>query len=519
MTTDVERRARHTRRPVRATACGALLILVAATAHAQPPPGGGRGGRGGAAPQRRQDYPVRPPGDPAAIERGKGLYGVNCQFCHGADTRGGDGGPSLLRSALVLADDHGELMAPVVRSGRTGMPKFTMTDAQIADIAAFVHTFRAAGYDESRMKPPSIVVGDAKAGEAFFQSTALAAMISPFFMGMVADRFFATERILAALHIIGGVVMFWASLQTTFGTFYTILLIYTLCFMPTLALSNSISFHQMKDPGREFPAIRVLGTIGWIVAGLLIGGLGLEASATPLQLAAASSIVLGVFCLALPHTPPQKQSRARLADILGLDALKLLGERSFAIFVIGSFLICIPLQFYYAFANLFLNELHVTNAAGKMTLGQMSEIFFMLVMPWFFRRLGVKYMLLVGMAAWTGRYVLAMETAATSSGCCTQASCCTASVTTFSSSPEEIYVDRRAPADLRAAAQGLIAFVTLGVGMFIGSWVSGRVVDAFAAPSGHDSQSIWLVPAAAGAAVVLLLFAFFFRSTNDSTVS
>ena len=171
MTTDVERRARYPRRRVGATACGALLILVAATAHAQPPPGGGRGGRGAAPPgQRRQDYPVRPPGDPAAIERGKGLYGVNCQFCHGADTRGGDGGPSLLRSALVLADDHGELMAPVMRSGRTGMPKFTMTDEQIADIAAFVHTFRAAGYDESRMKPPSIVVGDAKAGEAFFQA-------------------------------------------------------------------------------------------------------------------------------------------------------------------------------------------------------------------------------------------------------------------------------------------------------------------------------------------------------------
>jgi nucleoside transporter len=352
-----------------------------------------------------------------------------------------------------------------------------------------------------------------------FGTTALAAMISPFFMGMVADRFFATERILAALHIIGGVVMFWASLQTTFGTFYTILLIYTLCFMPTLALSNSISFHQMKDPGREFPAIRVLGTIGWIVAGLLIGGLGLEASATPLQLAAASSIVLGVFCLALPHTPPQKQSRARLADILGLDALKLLGERSFAIFVLGSFLICIPLQFYYAFANLFLNELHVTNAAGKMTLGQMSEIFFMLVMPWFFRRLGVKYMLLVGMAAWTARYVLFAYGNSSDlvwmlyAGILLHGICYD-----FFFVTGQIYVDRRAPADLRAAAQGLIAFVTLGFGMFIGSYVSGRVVDAFAGPAGHDWQSIWLVPAA-GAAVVLLLFAFFFRSTGDSTVS
>jgi len=352
-----------------------------------------------------------------------------------------------------------------------------------------------------------------------FGTTALAAMISPFFVGIVADRFFATERILAALHIVGGAVMFWASLQSTFGTFYTILLIYTLCFMPTLALSNSISFHQMKDPGREFPAIRVLGTIGWIVAGLLIGTLGLEATATPLQLAAAGSVVLGVFCLALPHTPPQRQSAAKLADILGLDALKLLGERSFAIFVLGSFLICIPLQFYYAFANLFLNELHVTNAAGKMTLGQMSEIFFILVMPWFFRRLGVKYMLLVGMAAWTARYVLfaygnggdlvwMLYAGILLHGICYD----------FFFVTGQIYVDRRAPVDLRAAAQGFIAFVTLGVGMFIGSWVSGLVVDAYVSPAGHDWRGIWLVPAA-GAAVVLLLFAFFFRSTDDSTVS
>src|SRR6476660_6194068 len=147
MTTDLERRARHTRSRLRATACGALLILVAATAHAQPPSGGGRGGRGAAAPpQRRQDYPVRPPGDPAAIERGKGLYGVNCQFCHGADTRGGDGGPSLLRSALVLADGHGELMVPVIQSGRPdrGMPRFAFSREQISDVAAFIHTFRAA---------------------------------------------------------------------------------------------------------------------------------------------------------------------------------------------------------------------------------------------------------------------------------------------------------------------------------------------------------------------------------------
>jgi nucleoside transporter len=350
-------------------------------------------------------------------------------------------------------------------------------------------------------------------------TTALAAMISPFFVGMVADRFLATERILAALHLVGGAVLFVASTQTTFGSFYLVLLVYTLCYMPTLALSNSLSFRQMADPGREFPPIRVLGTIGWIVAGLFIGTLRLEATARPLQIAGAASMLLGVFCLALPHTPPLEKagakSRATLSTILGLDALKLLRERSFAIFVLGSFLVCIPLQFYYAFANLFLNELSVTNAAGKMTLGQMSEIFFMLVMPWFFRRLGVKWMLLVGMAAWTARYtffafgnnadlVWLLYAGILLHGICYD----------FFFVTGQIYVDTKAPGDLRAAAQGFIAFVTLGIGMFIGSWASGRVVDAFRiGATGHDWYRIWLVPAA-GAAVVLVLFALFFRSTE-----
>jgi nucleoside transporter len=354
-------------------------------------------------------------------------------------------------------------------------------------------------------------------------TTALAAMISPFFVGMVADRFLATERILAALHVLGGLVLFYASTQTTFGGFYSVLLVYTLCYMPTLALSNSLSFRQMKDPGREFPPIRVLGTIGWIVAGLIIGTLGLEATARPLQIAGAGSIVLGLFCLALPHTPPMEKSKTRRvtwSDILGLDALKLLGERSFAIFVLGSFLVCIPLQFYYAFANLFLNELNVTNAAGKMTLGQMSEIFFMLVMPWFFRRLGIKWMLLVGMAAWTTRYLLfaygnnaelvwMLYAGILLHGICYD----------FFFVTGQIYVDTKAPPDLRAAAQGFIAFVTLGVGMFIGSWASGRVVDAFRLPGGgHDWQRIWLVPAG-GAAVVLILFALFFRASASDRES
>jgi nucleoside transporter len=280
----------------------------------------------------------------------------------------------------------------------------------------------------------------------------------------------------------------------------------------------------MSDPSREFPMVRVLGTIGWIVAGLIIGTLGLEATAVPMRIAAAASVALGLFCLVLPHTPPERSARVGIRDVLGLDALKLLGERSFAVFVLGSFLICIPLQFYYAFANPFLNELNVSNAAGKMTFGQMSEIFFMLVMPWFFRRLGVKYMLLIGMAAWATRYLLfangnngplvwMLYAGILLHGICYD----------FFFVTGQIYVDRKAPPDLRAAAQGLIAFVTLGVGMFIGSWLSGRVVDSFViAGSGdavrHAWDRIWLVPAI-GSAAVLLLFAFLFRAADETAPS
>jgi len=353
-----------------------------------------------------------------------------------------------------------------------------------------------------------------------YGTSAIAAMVSPFFVGMIADRFFATEKLLAGLHIAGAGILFWAAAQTAFGSFYAVLLAYALCYMPTLALSNAISFRQMRDPAREFPPIRVLGTIGWIVAGLVIGTLGLEASAIPMRVAAVGSLGLGVFCLVLPHTPPAKVALCvSVRDVLGLDALRLLRDPSFAVFVLGSFLICIPLQFYYTFANPFLNELGVNNAAGKMTLGQLSEIGFMLVMPWFFRRLGVKYMLLVGMAAWAGRYLLfaggdngamvwALYAGILLHGICYD----------FFFVTGQIYVDQRAPADLRAAAQGLIAFVTLGVGMFIGSLISGRVVDAFvitADPPVHAWDRIWLVPAG-GALVVLLLFALFFRSREGS---
>ncbi|HEX8927134.1 MAG TPA: MFS transporter, partial [Terriglobales bacterium] len=208
-------------------------------------------------------------------------------------------------------------------------------------------------------------------------TTAIGAIVSPFIVGMIADRFFATEKMLCALHVIGGLVLFAASAQQSFVPFYVLLLLYAFCYMPTMALTNSLSFRQMSDPGTQFGNVRVLGTAGWIVAGLFIGFLKLEPTAVPMRIAGTASMLLGLFCLALPHTPPLgRGNKVSARDVLGLDAIALLKDRSFAVFALSSFLICIPLQFYYAFTNPFLNEIGVSNAAGKMTMGQMSEVFF-----------------------------------------------------------------------------------------------------------------------------------------------
>ena len=360
---------------------------------------------------------------------------------------------------------------------------------------------------------------DSEIGLAY-GTTALAAMISPFFVGMIADRFFATEKVLCFLHILGGILLFVASIQTSFWMFYAALIAHTLCYMPTMALTNSLSFANMQNPGKQFPGIRVLGTIGWIASGLAIGFLKLEAAGTAMQIGGVAAIVLGVYSLFLPHTPPKAAGEpVSMRAILGLDALQLMKDRSFSIFAIGSFLICITLAFYYGLANGFLNELGVVNAAGKMTMGQMSEIFFMLVFPFFFTRLGVKTMLILGMLAWAARYFLFAFGNAGSlvwmlylgiilHGVCYD----------FFFVTGQIYVDTQANEKIRGAAQGFIAFITYGSGMFVGALVQGKVATAYKTPLGHNWQGIWIVPAI-GAVIVLLLFAFFFKGRSAKSAA
>ena len=342
---------------------------------------------------------------------------------------------------------------------------------------------------------------------------AIAAMISPFFVGMIADKYFSTERLLGSLHIIGAVLLYFISQVDSFWSFYVLLLAYTLCYTPTIALSNSLSFSQLKDPGAEFPGIRVLGTIGWIIAGLTIGFLGIEDKATFFMIAAAISAVLGLYCFTMPHVPPKKdQEKKSFSQILGLDALKLFKEKDFAIMIISSVLICIPLMFYYSLTNLFLNESGMTNAAGKMTMGQMSEIIFMLVMPFFFKRLGVKKMILIGMAAWIIRYllfaygnnealVMMFYLGIILHGICYD----------FFFVTGQIFVDKRAPEKLRSSAQGLITFATYGLGFYIGSILSGNIFDIYKIGDAlHNWEMIWLIPAIFST-LVLVFFLLLFK--------
>ena len=359
-----------------------------------------------------------------------------------------------------------------------------------------------------------------------YGTTAIGAIVSPFFVGLVADRAFATQRLLGVLHLLGAALLLVASSQSGFVTLYGAVQLYALCYMPTLALTASLAMRQMTDTKQEFGMIRVFGTIGWIIAGLLIGAWGVEATATPMHLAAGASALMGLYCFTLPDTPPlARGTQFQWQHIIPIESVRLLKRPSMAVFALSSLLICIPLQFYYAFTNLYLNEIGVQNAAGKMTGGQMSEVLCMLLIPWFFRRLGVKYMLALGMLAWVVRYVAfaygnadalvwMLWTGIVLHGICFD----------FFFVVGQIYIDREAPPTLRAATQGLITFLTYGAGMFIGAWLSGKVVDAYtvAGAAGgavtHDWQAIWLF-AGICAAVALVLFMLAFKDSEQAAES
>jgi nucleoside transporter len=349
------------------------------------------------------------------------------------------------------------------------------------------------------------------------------AIIAPFIIGLIADKYVNAERLLGVIHLIGAALMYMLANATEFAAFYPYLLVYMILYMPTLALVNAISFRQMDDPARHFGNIRVWGTVGWIVAGLTISygfawdsqeGLAAGLLRNTFAMAAAASLVLGVFSFTLPRTPPQKAAAGGgLREALGLDALALLRDRNFLIFFAASILICIPLAFYYQHANQFLTEVQVANAAGIQTLGQVSEVVFMLLVPFFLKRFGMKLTLLIGMLAWAARYVLfaygnagelvfMLIVGIALHGVCYD----------FFFVSGQVFTDSKAGPRYKSAAQGLITLATYGVGMLVGFSIAGQLTDAFALDAGgHDWRSIWLYPAAF-AALVAVLFALLFKN-------
>ena len=355
-----------------------------------------------------------------------------------------------------------------------------------------------------------------------FSTQSWGAIIAPFIIGLIADRFINAEKILGALHLIGAILMYQMYNSDNITVFYPYVLSYMILYMPTLALVNSVSFNQMKNPEKEFSRIRVWGTIGWIVAGLLISYLFHWDTAenttrgflkNTFLMAGVASLVLGLLSFTLPKTPPVKSSgeKVSLSQIIGLDALKLLKDKNFAIFFIASILICIPLAFYYQNAHPFLSNIGVKNPTGKMTIGQISEVLFLLLLPVFFTRFGFKKTILVGMLAWAVRYALfAFGNAGDLSfmliiGIALHGICYD-----FFFVSGQIYTNSKAGEKYKSAAQGLITLATYGIGMLIGFEIAGKITDAYKLADGFDYKMIWLIPSAI-AAVVFLLFAISFK--------
>ena len=358
---------------------------------------------------------------------------------------------------------------------------------------------------------------------AAFSTQSFGAIIAPFIIGLIADKYFNAERILGFLHLLGAALMYMMYRAEDFTDFYPFVFAYMVVYMPTLALVNSVSFKQMKDPAKEFSVIRVWGTVGWIVAGLMISYVFLWDSPEGLVegdlrntflLSGIASAILGVFSFTLPATPPTipKGEKLAVSEILGLDALKLLKNKNYLVFFISSILICIPLAFYYQNANPFLADVGMANPTGKMTIGQVSEVLFMLLLPVFFTKYGIKKTLLVGMLAWVARYALfafgdtGSGTYMLLLGIALHGICYD-----FFFVSGQIYTDSKAGPRYKSAAQGMITLATYGVGMLIGFWVAGLVTDEFiVADQAHDWTSVWLIPSGI-ALLVTVLFVIFFK--------
>jgi nucleoside transporter len=353
----------------------------------------------------------------------------------------------------------------------------------------------------------------------------IAAIVAPFFVGLIADRYFATEKVLGTLHILGGIFMFLTpSAVGNPVVFILLLLAYNICYMPTMSLANTICFHKMTDQEKQFPTIRVFGTLGWIAAGLIISyvlvkfvepGLTAEQTSLPLYMTAVGSILLGLFSFSLPTTPPPAAGKKVSArSIIGLDAFKQLGSPSFYIFLVSSFLICIPLAAYYNYTQLFLAGANFKHISATQTLGQVSETLFMLIMPLMFARLGVKWMLVAGMSAWILRYALfAMGAPELVNWMILGGIALHGICYDFFFVTGQIYVDKKANAEIRGQAQGLIVFVTYGVGMLVGAQIAGMVYNNYL--NGAESltlaqwQSFWWIPAIFAAGVLLFFIALF----------